>query len=125
MWTKIIQLVAEQLTLLFGDYDVAYKVSEIYVQKRIHDSIEYERRYHATRQKDYHFIFAHNDEFKNNIQYLTSEKGVRCHYWRVSAATWGIKNLIKINPSLKDKLDDLKHIPVSLLRGGAITYYCK
>ena len=49
MWSKTIVSVAEQLTKIIKDYDVSYQVAEIYVKKRIHDSIEESRQYHLDR----------------------------------------------------------------------------
>ena len=51
MWTRMIQLIANQLChpLLIKDYDVAYKVAKNYVTMRIEDSTEECRQYHFVR----------------------------------------------------------------------------
>lgn len=66
----------------------------------------------------------HNERFtlksKINIPqltYLASERGIRdLPYWRISASSWGVKNMDKVNITLKDKLDDIKLIPNRILK---------
>ena len=131
MWTKIIQLVADQLChpLIIRDYDVAYKVAENYVTMRIEDSTEECRHYHFDRLtirmmpdflcretkikniKDEQFT-----TFQLLLSFVTSERGIRTPRWNIYASAWGIKDLNKEKISLRDKLNDIKLIPPPVIK---------
>ena len=131
MWTKIIQLVADQLChpLIIRDYDVAYKVAENYVSMRIEDSTEECRHYHFDRLtirmmpdflcretkkkniKDEQFT-----TFQLLLSFVTSERGIRTPRWNIYASAWGVKDLNKDKITLRDKLNDIKLIPTPLIK---------
>ena len=54
--------------------------------------------------------------FSAMIRFISSERGVRTPYWRVYAAAWGIKDLDKEKITIRDKLNDMKIIPVSIIK---------
>ena len=138
MWTKIIQLVADQLChpLIIRDYDVAYLVAENYVTMRIEDSTEECRQYHFDRltirmMPDYFqrqaqagypvgSIKNKKDEqfntFKSLLSFITSERGIRTPQWNIYASAWGIKDLNKDKLTLRDKLNDIKLIPPIVIK---------
>ena len=131
MWTKIIQLVADQLChpLIIRDYDVAYLVAENYVSMRIEDSTEKCRQYHFDRLtirmmpdllhretkikniKDEQF-----NTFKSLLSFITSERGIRIPQWNIYASAWGIQDLNKDKITLRDKLNDIKLIPPVVIK---------
>ena len=131
MWTKIIQLVADQLChpLIIRDYDVAYLVAENYVSMRIEDSTEECRQYHFDRLtirmmpdllhretkikniKDEQF-----NTFKSLLSFITSERGIRTQRWNIYASAWGIQDLNKDKLTLRDKLNDIKLIPLPVIK---------
>ena len=131
MWTKIIQLVADQLChpLIIRDYDVAYLVAENYVSMRIEDSTEECRQYHFDRStirmmpdllhretkikniKDEQF-----NTFKSLLSFITSERGIRTQRWNIYASAWGIQDLNKDKLTLRDKLNDIKLIPPVVIK---------
>ena len=131
MWTKIIQLVADQLChpLIIRDYDVAYKVAENYVSMRIEDSTEECRHYHFDRLtirmmpdflcretkkkniKDEQFT-----TFQLLLSFVTSERGIRTPRWNIYASAWGVKDLNKDKITLRDKLNDIKLIPAPVIK---------
>ena len=128
MYTKIIQSVAEQLChpLAIKDYDVACMVANNYVKMRVEDSLKECKKFHIKilRNRFGHGLLAlragvnhHNSHelFHSMICYISSKRGIRGQYWRVSASAWGVKNLEKRNPTIKDKLDDLNYIPIKVL----------
>jgi len=138
MWTKIIQLVADQLChpLIIRDYDVAYLVAENYVSMRIEDSTEECRHYHFDRltiriMPDYFQRQAQagspvgsikniKDEqfntFRSLLSFVTSERGIRTPRWNICASAWGIKDLNKDKLTLRDKLNDIKFIPLPVIK---------
>lgn len=145
MWTKTIQSVAEQLCLILKDYDVSYKVAELYIQKRVEDSTEECRKYHfdcltlrqmpkkenkrtialihhpLSRCSDRTAIWgpitnAKKNTFSAMIRFMSSERGVRTPYWRIYASAWGVKDLDKDKITIRDKLNDMKIIPISILK---------
>ena len=142
MWGKIIQNVAEQLHDIIPDYDVSYQVAKYYVKKRIEDSTEECRRYHVNRLKDNKIpkvmrekkrIIALmgppdrrpiwgpiSNEKKNTflamIRFMSSERGVRTPYWRVYASAWGIPDLDKEKITIRDKINDMNKIPISIVK---------
>ena len=129
MWLKTINDVAEQLYHLIGDYDVAYMVAELYVKKRVHQATEEAREFHVSnywRVRAPPTIYSYNDSklFRSTLRYLASPQGVRCaQTWIVSASAWGVKNLNKDNPTLRDKLDDMNYIPKKILTGSVLRYW--
>ena len=138
MWTKIIQLVADQLChpLIIRDYDVAYLVAENYVSMRIEDSTEECRQYHFDRltiriMPDYFQRQAQagspvgsikniKDEqfntFRSLLSFVTSERGIRTPQWNIYASAWGIQDLNKDKLTLRDKLNDIKLIPPPVIK---------
>ena len=66
------------------------------------------------------YPFTYKNTLKSILGYITSEGGIRGAYWRVSASVWGVNNLNKDKDklTLRDKLDDLKHIPLSVIKQG-------
>ena len=131
MWTKIIQLVADQLChpLIIRDYDVAYKVAENYVSMRIEDSTEECRHYHFDRltirmmpdflcreTKKKNIKDEQFNTFQLLLSFVTSERGIRTPRWNIYASAWGIKDLNKDKITLRDKLNDIKLIPAPVIK---------
>ena len=131
MWdpNSLVGNVANQLTPLFEDYDVAIIVASYYVKMRNKMSEKKSRKFHikCLREKfgselillrsglgqHYHS----HDLFKSMISYMISKKGIRSnHNWRTMGASWGIPNLNKINPTINDKATDLKIIDIKIIK---------
>jgi len=132
MWdpNSLVGNVANQLTPLFEDYDVAIIVASHYVKIRAKDSEIKSRKFHTKclREKfgpelillrsglgkHYHSHVL----FEIMISYMISKKGIRSnHNWRTAGSAWGIPNLDKDNPTINDKANDLKIIPIKVIRG--------
>ncbi len=131
MWTKIIQLVADQLChpLIIRDYDVAYLVAENYVSMRIEDSTEECRQYHFDRltirmmpdflrreTKKKNIKDEQFNTFRLLLSFVTSERGIRTPQWNIYASAWGIQDLNKDKLTLRDKLNDIKLIPPPVIK---------
>ena len=135
MWTKTIQSVAEGLYPFMKDYDVCLKVAEIYVNMRVNQGQSDSRRYHKNRltwkvSPVYrsalpHYWSASHDlwtpsqkdiMFSAMIGYIGTERGARNPRWRVYAAAWGITHLDKDKITIKDKIEDMKIIPSSVIK---------
>ena len=54
--------------------------------------------------------------FSAMIRFMSSERGVRTPYWRVYASAWGIPDLDKEKITIRDKLNDMKKIPISIVK---------
>ena len=54
--------------------------------------------------------------FSAIIRFMSSERGVRTPYWRVYASAWGIPDLDKEKITIRDKLNDMKKIPISIVK---------
>ena len=123
MWSKTIQDVAEQLYYRIGDLDVCLMVAKYYVKKRIHRATEEEREFHMSNLDSHGHYRTDHKLFCGQLRYLSSKTTIRGQYWRASAAAWQIPNLNKKNLTLKDKLNDLKYIPRSMLTGVVMKYW--
>jgi hypothetical protein len=123
MWFKLIRTMAIQLCVRIDDYDVAYKVAELYVHGKITESTESAIVYHQDRL-ELHRVnlawsrkFTCNETLKYYIEYVQGDgMAIRSSYWRTSAAAWGLTGLDKYKLSLCDKLDDLNYIPINVLK---------
>ena len=124
MWLKTINDVAEQLCYLIKDYDVCLMVAKYYVMERVHRATEEAREFHMSNL-DIHGHYYRTDHklFSGQLRYLTSKTTIRGPYWRASAAAWQIPNLNKKILTLKDKLNDLNHIPKAMLTGVVMKYW--
>ena len=150
MWFKLIRTMALQLCVRIDDYDVAYKVAELYVHDKIRESTEDATVYHRDRLllhqmrlwfspgrdhwpcgcvavRTIHDIHRHHHHkyslstYNNTLKYLLEYvhgdgMSIRSSYWRTSAASWGVTNLDKGKLSLCDKLADVNHIPINILK---------
>tara|TARA_Y100001970_G_scaffold190117_1_gene231158 strand:- start:1580 stop:2098 length:519 start_codon:yes stop_codon:yes gene_type:complete len=54
--------------------------------------------------------------FTAMIRFMSSERGVRTPYWRTYAAAWGIQDLDKEKLTIRDKLNDMNKIPISIVK---------
>ena len=50
------------------------------------------------------------------IRFMSSERGVRTPYWRVYASAWGIPDLDKEKVTIRDKINDMNKIPISIVK---------
>ena len=50
------------------------------------------------------------------IRFMSSERGVRTPYWRVYASAWGIPDLDKEKITIRDKINDMNKIPISIVK---------
>ena len=54
--------------------------------------------------------------FTAMIRFMSSERGVRTPYWRVYSAAWGIPDLDKEKVTIRDKINDMNKIPISIVK---------
>jgi hypothetical protein len=129
---KLIRCMSESLMTYIKDYDVCYSISKIFIDKRIRESHEETVKYHEKRGHDIYLRFINGATGWNKyhhksvveISYLATPRGIRDfpNLKNISMLK-EIRNYDNQLISLKDKIDDVKKLPIVTMKSVGTNNY--